>query len=233
MKNEGLLTHTVYPIELKSLTNPIKIVALGDFHWEAKGFALHTFDKFLDEVEALGEDTYYVLMGDSLDTMSASERKQLSIGMHDTTEYTLNNMVRASADRLIKKLDFMKGRVIGCLDGNHNYMLDIDGLDYTTEQYIAEQLGGNYLATLGFVVLQFKCNGAHFTKTMVVHHGKGGGSTIGGSMNPLDRLRAGFPADIYAMGHNHQLQAAKASRLISMRWGTTTNYKLQRPPGLS
>jgi hypothetical protein len=56
-----------------------------------------------------------------------------------------------------------------------------------------------------------------YTVKMAMHHGKGGGRTIGGSINAVDKMRDVISADIYVMGHNHQLGALPSHAILSQK----------------
>ncbi|MHC4649185.1 MAG: hypothetical protein ACYTBJ_27355 [Planctomycetota bacterium] len=212
MRSSGLPIHHIFNIPLKNFNKPVHIVFLGDIHYGAGGFSDKEFNKFCKVLDRL-ENTYFVLMGDSLDFASRKERQQLinNPSIHETTRDRLNDMAVELADDLIHKLSFMKGRLIGAIDGNHNYPMFINGAEISTEAYIAHHLGGKFLGELGMVSLRFAIGNKKLTKTVVVHHGRGGGRTLGGSLNGVCKLADVSDGDVFCMGHDHQLVAGKRS----------------------
>jgi len=127
-------------------------------------------------------------MGDYDDLSSTSERPVFASAMlHNTTRTSLEKMYRQYTERLAKELSFMKGKLLGLLEGNH-YSVFEDGT--TTTQYLCQLLECKYLGVSAFIRLRF-CYKPSDTSTMSLdiwaHHGSGasGGRTVGGSKMPL------------------------------------------------
>ena len=105
----------------------------------------------------------------------------------------------------------MKGRTVGILNGNH-YGEFQSGI--TTDQKLADMLQCRFLGVASLVQIQFVKGTKPFASVILyAHHGKGGGATIGGSMNPVQRMQLIAEADIYLMGDNHQKSVAFDSRI--------------------
>jgi len=206
MRGTGIPTVHSYTINLPKFKDVANIVFIGDIHFGTDGYSDSCFWRYVDHITSL-KNVYYVLMGDTLDFASASERRLLinNPSIHETTVSRLNDMAIGLADQAIEKLSFMKGRLIGAVDGNHNFPLRFGDLEISSEEYISHKLGGFYLAELGFLTLKVKWAGYKFTKKGIIHHGKGGGRTAGGSFNPMVNMSNAFDFDFIAMGHNHKL----------------------------
>lgn len=156
---------------------------------------------------------YFLGMGDYDDLASTSERGILGDSkLHDSTRITLEQMYEKHTDRLAKEMDFMKGRLIGLIEGNH-YSLFSDGC--TTTQRLCYKLGGvKYLGVTCFIVLILRYDRTHAHRAVIwAHHGLGAGRLVGGSINKVEQMEKNAEADIYLMGHDHKKSAALLNKL--------------------
>lgn len=122
-------------------------------------------------------------MGDYDDLTSFSERGALSSimsSLHDDTVLTLDEIYRNRVDQLAGELEFMKGRIIGLLEGNH-YALTTNNV--TTTQLLAEKLGCKYLGCSAFIRLSYDRPGSKRHSQCLdiwAHHGRGASRLTGG-----------------------------------------------------
>jgi len=151
-------------------------------------------------------------MGDLDDMSSTSERCVLnSASLHESTLRTLDDMYRDNVDRFASEISFMKGKLIGLIEGNH-YSELTSGI--TTTQLLCEKMGCKYLGVSAFIRLALKkANKSNQCLDIWAHHGLGGGRTAGASINKLENMIKGASADIYLQGHDHKKQIAMQSRL--------------------
>jgi hypothetical protein len=172
-------------------------------------------EKWLEfcEYESKKKDTYFLGMGDYDDLASTSERSILhSPILHDSTVKTLEKAYLTHTMRLAKEIKFMKGKLIGMLEGNHYGKL-ANGT--TTTQKLCELMDTTYLGCNSFIQLTFGQEGRHSSRSVKIfaHHGRGGGRTAGASMNPLEKMGEMAEADIYLMGDNHAKSIMNKERL--------------------
>ena len=150
-------------------------------------------------------------MGDYDDLASTSERSILgSEHLHESTKKNLEDIYLKNTLRFAKEIGFMKGKIVGLIEGNH-YATFPSGI--TTTQKMADILGTKYLGVLTFTRLVF-----HYTtmKTVIdiyAHHGQGASRLIGGSLNRVQQMGEAAIADIYLMGHDHKKGSASFSRM--------------------
>jgi hypothetical protein len=150
-------------------------------------------------------------MGDYNDLASTSERIVLSSpNLHESTKKTLSEIYLSQTTKFAKDIEFMRGRLIGLLGGNH-YGTFESGI--TTDQKLAELMGCKYLGCNSFIRLSFTIRGRSNSIDIFAHHGRGGGRSIGGSMNPVQQMAHTAEADVYLMGDNHQKGVEFISRL--------------------
>jgi hypothetical protein len=149
-----------------------------------------------------------------MDLASFTERRVLeSHDLHDSTRQSLNDIYKKRTEQLSEELSFMKGRIIGMLEGNHFVTLE-SGI--TSTQYLCHLLGCKYLGYSAFVRLAFKDKGKTTRKCAIdlwIHHGKAGAKLVGGSLNNVEQMCQIAEADIYLMGHDHRKSAATKTRL--------------------
>jgi hypothetical protein len=125
-------------------------------------------------------------------------------------------------------------QIIGATDGNHeNRLIDFANYSLTNElcQRLATKdrkviycgtscilflkIGKAELNTRSNKVLRKKEDRSAQTYSGYIHHTTGGGSTIGGKMNRVDKLRQMVSGcDFYAGSHNHMEGSAKAKIFI-------------------
>lgn len=162
-------------------------------------------------------------MGDYTDGISTSERAILG-DMHDTTKETMRNTYKGVAKTLTNELSFMKGRIVGMLGGNHFFEFESGT---TTDHVLAHNLNAKYLGVCGFVRInvefgEVKKGQDRGYLDIFAHHGKGGGTLVGSTVNAIDKMQATADADFYLMGHTHgkaTLPATPKLKLIANKRG--------------
>jgi hypothetical protein len=191
----------------------ITLWPFGDMHRDSRLFALDAWDEFATEAKATPH-SYFLGMGDYTEFASATERKALSIAsatLHDEQNYKIEVMARKVTDRVVADLSFMKGRILGLLEGNHTYIFP-DGTTIT--QKLCERLECQYLGAAAFVRLSVERSGSQRTALDIyAHHGLGAARLVGGSLNRVQYLAEMAEADIYLMGHDHRRGIAMGSRM--------------------
>jgi len=204
-----------HPVTSKS----IRIVPFGDIHRDSDNCDVDRWRDFLRVCKERDDNnTYYLGMGDYNDFASYSERKVLKHGLHESTSLKFDKWAQKDVDCLAKELDFMKGRLLGLMHGNHEWQF-MDG-DLATER-LCNKLGCSFLGCVCYLVITLKtrCNnaGSKAAVRIFASHGKGGGQLVGSSYNKVEKMRDVFPdADIYLMGHDHKKGAVSSSSLTAV-----------------
>ena len=141
-----------------------------------------------------------------MDLASYTERRVLeSHDLHDSTRQSLNDIYKKRTEELAEELSFMKGRIIGLLEGNHFVTLE-SGI--TSTQYLCHLLGCKYLGYSAFIRLSFKDKGKTSRRCSVdlwVHHGKAGAKLVGGSLNNVEQMCQIAEADIYCVDETTEI----------------------------
>lgn len=221
MKTDGKFTIWQYEIPFDKYDVPIYLIPFGDVH---KSSPMHCNDRWKNFLDwAKGKPRCYFLgMGDYDDLASTSERRLLnSPDIHESTAKTLEQLYMNNVKAFAKDISFMKGKLVGLIGGNH-FGQFADGT--STDNRLANLMECKYLGCNSYIRLIFKPK-TRPTVTMKLdifaHHGRGGGRTVGASMNPVQQMANIAEADIYLMGDNHQKGVDFISRLRMNSTGKT------------
>lgn len=213
MKTTGLFTLHRFPIRVQKAGVPLRLVFFGDVHRDAPAHAKEKWQEFLRYARTL-ENAWFVGMGDYVDSASTSERECLGrASLHESTRHDLAELARAKVALLAKELDFMRGRLIGLVGGNHYFAFE-DGT--TTDNRLCEKLGCKFLGVSSFVRLIFNYFTCEIPFDLWLHHGAGGARLPGGSINRVDQMREFAEADAFAMGHDHKRGVFPANPKLSI-----------------
>jgi len=148
----------------------LKIVPIGDIHFNAPMFAKDVFNEWCQKYKR-EKNCWFIGLGDYLETFSGSERKATA-QLHASCKGWQDEKVTDDVNALAKRLEFTKGRWLGMLSGNHNHITD-DG--YTVTQMLAQRLNAQALGVCASIRLYLMRN----TKSKAViaydiwaHHGR-------------------------------------------------------------
>ena len=218
----NLFTHHEFKINEKAFT----LWLFGDIHFGTTSFDEDRFDWFLKRA-ADSPNPYYLGMGDYTDFASMSENKKLkAMDLHDTTNEKLDNMAISDNKLIADKCKQMRGRLIGLIGGNHQFLLTSGKL---SDEDLSERLGTAYLGWLSIISLAFPSDKHSGTRCNIFAcHGKGGGKLIGSSINAIDDMTKVINnADIYCMGHDHQ-RSATPKTVLSLSTNSGLSLKQKR-----
>lgn len=217
---------------------PIYLIPFGDVHRDTPSCDVDRWKWFLDGCKKYPKDrTYYLGMGDFNDFASSKEQKALShADIHDQTRDKFDDIVKRDNRKFAEEIGFMRGQILGLLDGNHNWVFR-DGT--TATQDLCDRVGSTYLGWLSHLTIDLKIHNSNgkakgkdhdvaIRLFIVLCHGKAGGKLMGTSINQVDDLTRIFPtADIYLMGHDHQRLAVPKSILVPSTRGGDLKQKRQ------
>lgn len=209
-----LYTERIKRIELPDHRTPVNIWFFGDIHRDTDACDVDRWKTWLKT--AKDDDAYFVGMGDFHDFTSTSEKKALvRAGLHETTLETFDHHVQKLNRDFAKEIGFMRGKLLCLVEGNHNWKF---ANSKTSTEDLAERLDTECVGWLCHYTLIFSFKNRSLTKSairMVLCHGRAGGKTAGITINQVDYLRTLFPvADLYVMGHDHQVGAWPESVLV-------------------
>jgi hypothetical protein len=204
MQTSGIFTPHSFNIPC-TYGKDVRICFFGDVHRDSPNHADAKWQEDLDYFRGLpAKGTYFMGMGDYLDSTSTTEREclgHISKQMHETFKRDTKVLQEAKIDLLANEIGFMKGRLIGLINGNHYFEFDsgING-----DQKLADKLDCKYLGVCALIRLYFSCQGRVHSLDIFAHHGVGASRLIGGSINRVAQMFEGVEADVAIMGHDHK-----------------------------
>lgn len=211
---------TVYKVLTKKIVlstqNEVTIInPFGDIHRDSPNCDVERWQWWITRMKkAHNKNMLYLGMGDYHDFASTSEKLILqNPKLHDDTKFKFDQVVQHENRDFVKEINFMRGQMLGFIDGNHNWIF-ANGQSSTDD--LAERMGTDNLGWLCHYSLKFYQNNKKINSVHIVAcHGKAGGKTVGNTLNQVDDLRRLFPmADIYIMAHDHKRGAWPESVLI-------------------
>ena len=187
------------------------LVPIGDLHLGDPSFEKKGREKLIGYLEWVKDNpnARIFLMGDILDVAGIGEKTT-------TTGHSVDE--NGNIDEYFKAVNIFtpyKDQIIGIIDGNHEArILTSNGLSLA--QFLAANLGIQYCkwsAVVRFKIKKRTDKGAEGrwgeNYNVYLHHTTGGGNTIGGKMNRVEKLRPLVDnMDVYCGGHNHMLGSA-------------------------
>lgn len=200
------------------------LLPFGDIHRDSPNCDIDLWKDFC-KWGATKPRTTFVGMGDYFDSHSGSERAGMrSINLHDTTIFNNDQTMRANVEVFAKEIGFMRGKILGLMEGNHHYEF-ADGT--TSTQYLCTLMECKYLSCVSLMRLVFKYNkkGNKSAAVMVLaYHGKGASRLVGGSLNTVQQMTEIANANVYLMGHDHKKGCAMASKF---EWSDNSNSHIR------
>lgn len=215
MKTTGIFTTHNYKYELAGKSKPVKLIVFGDVHKGSPNHAKGKWREFLQYAKKQS-NAIFLGMGDYIDSTSTSERDALAMAkFHESTVEDLEQLANMRVNELGRELEFMKGRLIGLIGGNHYFQFR-SGMN--SDMKLSEKLDCKFLGVCALIRLSLQI-GDTTTRGAVdifAHHGAGGARLFGGSINRVDQLREFVDADIFCMGHDHKRGAVPANPKIAL-----------------
>lgn len=205
MKTTGIFRTHLVEVKMRHEGETYHIVPFGDVHRDSPHHAHSHWQEDLAEWRTL-KNALFIGLGDYTDFLSTSERVRLrdGDGMHDSTQSSLDKLARKQIKELAGELDFMRGRLLGLVNGNHYFEFK-DGT--TGDHLLANLLDTQFLGVASFVRIVFKWPGntrksAHLD--LFCHHGAGSGQKPPASLAAVARMAEWAEADIVLQGHDHK-----------------------------
>ncbi len=192
------------------------IVPIGDIHLGDNAFTDESERKLKGYIEWVRkrQNARIILMGDIFN---------VSTRISKTTPFQKMSL-KDEMDYAIELFRPVRKKIIGAIDGNHEYRAT-DFMDYSPLIPFCHYLGVRYFQysavfRIGVGVDNKGRAGKPELRPNVnyliyAHHTTGGGSTVGGRINRVDKLRQILVnADIYLGAHNHALISAPVEGFI-------------------
>jgi len=220
--SDQLFTTHKYEIVLDRFGDDFFIPVFSDVHRYAYNCDVEGWRHFLDYCKKLMKESpnvYFLGLGDYDDLGSESERRKLAHSeLHETTYDSLDDYMDKRTRDFCKELEFMKGRIIGLIEGNHHYKFAAGD---TSTMRMCKYLNAKYLGGISIIRLLFKYKGSTVGKNQSVdiyaHHTagskSGGGRKAGSSLNKLEDMADVWDVDICIAGHDHKMNVGFPVRM--------------------
>lgn len=185
------------------------VLPIGDLHFSDKAFQDLSYKKLLGYRDWVLENpnSRVVLGGDMFNVATRG-----SI----TSPFGQRMSVNEEMTEIVEILTPIKKQIAGAIEGNHEFR-GIDFLDLSLTETLCGKLDIPYMGISG--VINFKVGkkrsltGGQWTQNYYIyfHHTLGGGNTIGGGLNRVEKLGNIMEGvDCYCGFHNHKLSMAKS-----------------------
>jgi predicted phosphodiesterase len=196
----------IFPINISSRSDVVKIKPLMDLHYGAKTCDLKAFKAFINDRDDL---TYFLINGDMWDAIYFDDPRFTPSG-HDHTDD--DDSIDIELQEMVDILTPVKDRIIAIGMGNHEYVV-LKKHHTNVSKRLANALGVKYMGYSYWIRLQIsRGEGLVGTRSIdfFVQHGFGGGTrTEGGSISKYAKHADRFLCDVYIAGHDHRLQYVK------------------------
>ncbi|MHA1795240.1 MAG: metallophosphoesterase [Promethearchaeota archaeon] len=180
------------------------IAPIGDIHYGARNCDVELFEYILKWCEE-SENVMVFLMGDLIEASNIH-----SVGMEDQI-LDVNDQVNYIISKF-QKLAREK-KIIGVVQGNHEKRI-LKHANYDITKMIAEILDIPYARKGTFIQVKVRNESQKKSQIYVLYaiHGGSGSYTVGGKINAVMRLQKAVEAEVYMMGHVHELLHVKIPR---------------------
>jgi hypothetical protein len=196
--------------KVEPLAHAVYMVPLGDMHIGSVEFtstAQAKLQGYIDWILARPNAVTF-LMGDIMNCStgrSAGQPFEEKLGLTD--QFMLaKEILRPLADA---------GRILGALLGNHEFQLPkAVGSQLRRTFELCDALNVTYCGASCYLTLDVQEQGTNTKRVYDLYftHGFGGGRKRGGKVNNLSSLAEGIVADVYCMGHVHDILPYRAPR---------------------
>lgn len=192
--------------DLPAEFSTLEVEIFSDLHLGSKRCDIKTIQDRVERVKN-NENVYAIIVGDVVDNATKNS-------IADTYEEALTPMQQVKQAAML--FEPIKDKILGAVSGNHEFRsYKSEGVDLL--YFMCAELGiedkYDMTACLLFIRVgyQINCNskrqcksGRKICYSLYLSHGSGGGSTVGGSANKLEKRGQIIDADIIVQGHTHK-----------------------------
>ena len=167
----------------------IEIVNLGDLHRGDKCCDETTFHEVIDYISR-NKRTYWVSTGDLLNVALKHSKSDVYHSMSVKEELSL----------FLSEISDIRHKCLGIVGSNHHRRFERE-VGISLDEMLCTQADIPFLGDIGVI----DCTCGNCSYFIALHHGVGGGRTIGAKSNELVRFEDVIScADVYMQGHTHQ-----------------------------
>jgi len=186
-----------------SAKDTFKLYTLGDEH---EGVKHHSGKALARKVNEIKDDPFamWLGMGDKAEFITPSDPRWDIGGIEDWVKQ--DNIAECETEHWCDTHMPIQKQCIGLLEGNHEDAIRIHN-HVDVQSNICKRFGVDSLGYSCFVRFTFKRKKSREAHTIIGYftHGSGWAITKGAKLNKLQRIMEGFDADIYGVGHMHDI----------------------------
>ena len=185
------------------------ILPLGDLHFSDKAFRELSYKKLLGYRDWVLENpnARVVLGGDMFNVATLISK---------TSPFSQRMSMNDEMKEIVEILSPIKKQIAGAIEGNHEFRA-MDFMDLSLTETLCGKLDIPYMGISGVINFKVGKKGSktggqwHQNYYIYFHHTTGGGQTIGGGLNRVEKLgNIVEGVDCYCGFHNHKLSMAKS-----------------------
>lgn len=211
MKTDGLFQIISKTVPVK-LNRPVWLLPVGDIHRDNELHAEKPWQEWIQYIRRDRSGALALGMGDYNDFLRAHLRAimlETKAKGGRQIEDKLRKQIMADVNLVATELKRLPVKWLGLLSGNHYTTLQLGNkrgyeTSIHTDSYLAGLLKVPYLGVCAAITLTL-VSGPHAAEVRIIaHHGTGSATTVGGSLNRVQRFLSGWKADIALMGDDHK-----------------------------
>ena len=207
-------------IKLEDKKKPLVVVPFGDVHIGANGCNKEYFENTIKWIKNK-PNCYAIAMGDLVDCIIMNDKRFDIKGVDKDFLPHLDNLPMAQMDYLKKILEPIKDKILCAIPGNHEDKFRTEhGVDVMYELHRDIEITISDYMTF----LRIKFDKSQFHTTPIIfwlQHGFFSGRKMGGKLNNLTDVANSYDADVYCVGHSHDLFAATTEKLCLVSSGSS------------
>lgn len=202
-----------YKLQCKSRSDKFYLIPIGDIHYGTKNCDVKKLDEIIQWI-AITPNARWVGMGDAAEFINMSDTRFDPQNLAPELQGHLDNLVHHQIMQISRKLNVIRHKCIGLLEGNHEYSVK-NKYHINPTDILADRLETVNLSYNCIVRINFDYKGGTPTRHVLVYasHGFGGGRKTGSKVNNLVDISQSFEADIYLVGHVHDKVGIDRERL--------------------
>ena len=191
-------------------TNHFDIVPLGDVQY---GNVNTDLDKFKEMIKWIKNEPncYTILMGDMCEGITIADKRFDILSVYPNLRDRIDDIAMAEYQEMRDLLKPIKDKILCALRGNHGETLrKHHGVDF--DGWLCKELGITNAGYMSF--LRIKIDDVHASPvTFFLQHGFMASRKKGAKVNGIEDLAAGFDADVFLLGHSHELNVSSNAYL--------------------
>ena len=199
-------------IKCKGRSDVFDIYPIGDLHLGSRNCAETPFRKHIDTI-AQDENARAIIGGDLTNVVTPVDTQRYDAGSlpdwmlkgdESTIRKRLNDMAYQERTRVQDILMPIKGKILGAIEGNHEFTMRKTH-NYYTHQLMCDELGVQDFTDEAILRLRFKRSKRAVSSVVIyICHGWGSGRTAGAEPLKLQRMLDEWEeADVCLRGHSH------------------------------